>query len=368
MVDSLSMKRTPLYAEHVALGARMVEFAGWEMPIQYKGIIEEHDAVRNKVGIFDVSHMGEIEISGTKAFEFCQTIACNDVSKLKPGKIQYSAILNEQGGVIDDCTLYQLADQHYLFVVNASRKDQVLEWFKKHQTSGVDITDLSDDYGLLAIQGKKSQSILSQVLGRELDSLKYYEFLIAQFDGNVLIVSRTGYSGEDGFELYVPTGKTVALWKALMDEGKQYGIEAIGLGARDTLRLEMGYLLYGQDMNEQVSALQAGLSWIIKFDKGNFVGKAALQNEKQKGVQKRIRAFVMEEKQIPRSHYEILKNGKQIGEVTSGTFSPTLKKGIALGLMDSSIEIGDEIEVQVRKNLAKAKVVKPPFVAGGVKK
>lgn len=362
------MKRTPLYAEHIKHGARMVEFAGWEMPIQYKGIIEEHEAVRNKVGIFDVSHMGEIEISGSKAFEFCQNISCNDVSKLKPGKIQYSAILNEQGGVIDDCTLYQLAEQHYLFVVNASRKDQVLDWFLKHKEPHVEITDLSDDYGLLAIQGKKSQEILSEVLGRELDSLKYYEFMIAQFSSNVLIVSRTGYSGEDGFELYVPIKKTVELWNALLEKGKAYGIEPIGLGARDTLRLEMGYLLYGQDMNEQVSALQAGLSWIIKFDKGHFVGKAALENENKKGLSKRIRALLMEEKSIPRSHYEVMRSDKKIGEITSGTFSPTLKKGIALALVDSSVKLGDEIQVQVRKNLARAKVVKPPFVVGSVRK
>jgi aminomethyltransferase len=362
------MKRTPLHEEHVKLGARMVEFAGWEMPIQYKGIIEEHDAVRNKVGIFDVSHMGEIEISGVKAFEFCQTIACNDVSKLKPGKIQYSAILNEQGGVIDDCTLYQMAEAHYLFVVNASRKDQVLEWFMKHKTSGVDITDLSDNYGLLALQGKKSQELLSNVLGRELDSLGYYEFLIAQFSSNVLIVSRTGYSGEDGFELYVPINKTVELWNALMEQGKKFDIQPIGLGARDTLRLEMGYLLYGQDMNENVSALQAGLSWIVKFDKGSFVGKSALVKEKEAGVKKRIRAILMEEKQIPRSHYEVLNQGKIIGEVTSGTFSPTLKKGIALALVDANLKIGDEIQVQVRKNLASAKVVKAPFVSGSVRK
>lgn len=312
--------------------------------------------------------MGEIEISGSKAFEFCQTIACNDVSKLKPGKIQYSAILNEQGGVIDDCTIYQMAEQHYLFVVNASRKDQVLEWFTKHKTSGVEITDLSDNYGLIALQGKNSQALLSDVLGRELDSLKYYEFMIAQFSGNVLIVSRTGYSGEDGFELYVPTAKTAELWTSLMEKGQKYSIEPIGLGARDTLRLEMGYLLYGQDMNEQVSALQAGLSWIIKFDKGNFVGKAALLKEKEAGVSKRVRALLMEEKGIPRPHYEVMKDGNKIGEVTSGTFSPTLKQGIALALVDSDLKLGDEIGIQVRKNLVRAKVVKPPFVAGSVKK
>lgn len=362
------MKRTPLHADHVKLGARVVEFAGWEMPIQYKGIIDEHEAVRNDVGVFDVSHMGEIEISGTKAFEFCQTIACNDVSKLKSGKIQYSAILNEQGGVIDDCTLYQLAEQHYLFVVNASRKDVVLDWFMKHKSSQVEINDLSDHYGLIALQGKKSQKLLSDVLGKEFDSLGYYEFTIVQFASTMMIVSRTGYSGEDGFELYVATSKTQELWNKLMEYGKSHQIQPIGLGARDTLRLEMGYLLYGQDMNESVSALQAGLSWIVKFDKGNFVGRSALLKEKENGVAKRIRGLVMDEKSIPRSHYEVFQNQKKIGEITSGTFSPTLKKGIALAMLDSGIEIGDEIMVQVRKNMAKATVTKPPFVKGSVRK
>ncbi len=364
----MNLRRTPLYDEHVKSKAKIVDFAGWEMPIQYKGIIEEHDTVRNHVGIFDVSHMGEIEISGPRAFEFCQTIACNDASQLKPGKIQYSAILNEQGGVIDDCTLYQLAEQHYLFVVNASRKDEVLKWFLSHKIESVNIKDLSDDYGLIALQGKKASALLEEVIGREFDSVKYYEFIMAQFASNALIISRTGYSGEDGFEIYAPVSVTQELWSQLMDKGQAHGIQPIGLGARDTLRLEMGYLLYGQDMSESVSALQAGLSWIVKMNKGNFVGRAALMNEKEKGVSKKIYGLLMEEKAIPRAHYEVQKNGQRIGEITSGTFSPTLKQGIALALLDSSVKIGDQIDVQVRKNLAKAKVVKPPFVSGSVKK
>ena len=364
----MNLRRTPLYDEHVKSKAKIVDFAGWEMPIQYKGIIEEHDTVRNHVGIFDVSHMGEIEISGPRAFEFCQTIACNDASQLKPGKIQYSAILNEQGNVIDDCTLYQLAEQHYLFVVNASRKDEVMKWFLNHKMDNVTIKDLSDDYGLIALQGKKANALLSEVIGREFDSVKYYEFIMAQFASNALIISRTGYSGEDGFEIYAPVSVTKQLWNQLMEKGQAHGIQPIGLGARDTLRLEMGYLLYGQDMSESVSALQAGLGWIVKFNKGNFVGRAALLNEKEKGVSKKIYGLLMEEKSIPRSHYEVLRDGQRIGEITSGTFSPTLKQGIALALLDSSVKIGDQIDVQVRKNLAKAKVVKPPFVAGSVKK
>lgn len=364
----MSLKHTPLYSNHKELGARIVEFAGWEMPIQYKGIIEEHEAVRNQVGIFDVSHMGEIEISGPLAFEFCQTISCNDVSNLKPGKIQYSAILNETGGLIDDCTLYQLAEQHYLFVVNASRKDQVLDWFLKHKQNNVTVKDLSDDYGLLALQGKKAQELLSEVMGREFDSLGYYEFMMVQFATVAMIVSRTGYSGEDGFEIYVPIQQTQNLWELLLQKGQKFGIQPIGLGARDTLRLEMGYLLYGQDMNENTSALQAGLSWIVKFDKGNFVGRQALLKEKEAGVQKKIYGLVMEEKAIPRSHYEVFEGQKRIGEITSGTFSPTLKKGIALAILDSSCKVGDEVRVQIRKNLVSAKLVKPPFVKGSVNK
>lgn len=338
------------------------------MPIQYKGIIDEHEAVRNDVGIFDVSHMGEIEISGPLAFEFCQTIACNDASKLKPGKIQYSAILNETGGLIDDCTLYQLAEQHYMFVVNASRKDQVLDWFNKHKMNHVNIKDLSDDYGLIALQGKKSQELLSETMGREFDSLGYYEFMLVQFSSVAMIVSRTGYSGEDGFEIYVPSSQTKKLWELLIEKGQKFGIQPIGLGARDTLRLEMGYLLYGQDMNDTTSALQAGLSWIIKFDKGNFIGRQALLKEKEKGIAKKMYGLMMEEKAIPRPHFEVFRNQKKIGEVTSGTFSPTLKKGIALSMLDSEFKIGDEVEVQIRKNLVKAKIVKPPFVKGSVRK
>ncbi len=261
-----------------------------------------------------------------------------------------------------------MAESHYLFVVNASRKDQVLDWLMKHKINQVEITDLSDHYGLLALQGKKSQELLSQVLGRELDSLGYYEFLITQFSSNVLIASRTGYSGEDGFELYVPAKKTAELWNQLIEKGKAFGIEPIGLGARDTLRLEMGYLLYGQDMNEQVSALQAGLSWIVKLDKGHFIGKSALVSEKTKGVAKRIRALLMEEKAIPRPHYEVIQKGKKIGEITSGTFSPTLKRGIALALIDATVAIGESVQVQVRKNVATAKVVKTPFVEGSVRR
>ena len=364
----MNWKKTPLHTRHKELGGRIVEFAGWEMPVQYKGIIEEHDNVRNHVGIFDVSHMGEIEISGPRAFEFCQTISCNDVSKLTPGKIQYSAILNETGGVVDDCTLYQLAEQHYLFVVNASRKDNVYQWFLQHQIPHVEIKDISDSYGLIALQGKKSQNLLTDVLAREFDSLGYYEFMIGQFSSSALIVSRTGYSGEDGFEIYVPTEKTDELWNILLDRGQAYQIQPIGLGARDTLRLEMGYSLYGHEMDETVSALQAGLSWIVKFDKGNFIGRTALKKEKEAGVAKKIYGLIVSDKGIPRAHYEVFQSDQKIGEVTSGTFSPTLKQGIALAMLDSKVKIGDEVKVQIRKNFVPAKVVKPPFVLGSVKK
>ena len=365
----MTSRKTALYQNHIQLKARMVDFAGWQMPIQYApGIIKEHEAVRDHVGIFDVSHMGEIEISGSSALAFCQWIACNDASFLKPGKIQYSAILNENGGVIDDCTLYQLAEDHYLFVVNASRKAQVLNWFLKNKMEKVTITDKSDYFGLLALQGKQSQALLSEVLGRELDSIKYYEFAIAQYQGHALIVSRTGYSGEDGFEIYIPESIVVSLWEELLNKGQTFKIQPIGLGARDTLRLEMGYMLYGQDMDEATTALEAGLSWIVKMDKGNFCGKKALLAQKESGLEQKVFGLKMVDKGIPRAHYKIYKDETMLGEVTSGTFSPTLKKGIALARLSSKIKLGDDVWVEIRNEKHPAIIVKPPFATPSVKK
>jgi aminomethyltransferase len=346
----------------------MVPFAGWEMPVEYAGILEEHQAVRTKIGIFDVSHMGEIEIQGRRALEFCQRIATNDASVLKPGKVQYSTFLNDRGGMIDDCTLYRLNEESFLFVVNASRKEQVLAWFRNHALDHATITDKSDQFALLALQGKGAARLLSRLVKRDLDTVGYYEFVWAELVGTAALISRTGYTGEDGFEIYLAWDKAVAAWDLLMQEGREDGLAPIGLGARDTLRLEMGYLLYGNDMSEEVTPLEAGVGWIVKLEKGNFIGRDALVRQKEAGVSRRIRGLKMKGRAIPRRHYEIRSGGSKVGEVTSGTFSPTLRQGIALGFVDTALAADAEISVVVRNREEPAVITKPPFVTGSVRK
>lgn len=363
-----ALKRTPLYERHKALGAKLVPFAGWEMPVQYSGVLKEHEAVRTKAGIFDVSHMGEIEVHGKRAVEFCQRVSTNDASGLKPGKVQYSAILNEEGGIIDDCTLYRLGEEHFLFVVNASRKENVVRWFQSHPTEGARVEDRSRDYGLLAVQGRGAEALLSRLVRRDLTTVGYYEFIWTEFVNAAALISRTGYTGEDGFEIYLPWGKTAEAWDLLMKEGASGGLVPIGLGARDTLRLEMGYSLYGNELNEETTPLEAGLAWIVKLDKGNFFGRERLLEQKEQGLRRKIRGLKMTDRGIPRPHYEVNSQGKKIGEVTSGTFSPTLKMGIALAMLDAGVKEGQEVSVRVRDKESKALVTKPPFVAGSVKK
>jgi len=360
--------KTPLYERHKALGAKMSPFAGYEMPIEYEGILKEHEAVRNLVGLFDVSHMGEIEIRGKRAIDFCQKVSTNDVSALKPGKIQYTTILNEQGGIIDDCTLYRLSEESFLYVVNASRRQEVLGWFEKHKIDHSEIQDKSDEFGLLALQGKKANSLLSQLVKRDLDTVAYYEFIWTELLGTAVLISRTGYTGEDGFEIYISSKKVVEAWDLVLSEGKTAGIMPVGLGARDTLRLEMGYLLYGNDMKEDTTPLEAGISWAVKLEKGHFIGRDALLQQKEKGIRRRLRGIKMKGRAIPRSHYELTDGSKKIGEVTSGTYSPTLKQGIALGYIEPTFKNGDEIFVTVRGKAQSAEIVKPPFVVGSIKR
>lgn len=362
------LKRTTVYEQHKALGGKIVPFAGWEMPIEYAGILKEHQAVRDAMGLFDVSHMGEIEVRGSRALEYCQRVSTNDVSSLKPGKVQYSAILNEKGGIIDDCTLYRLAEEHFLFVVNAARKENVWEWFSKNPMEGASVEDRSDDYGLLALQGKKAEALLSRLVRRDLSTVGYYEFIWAELLDAAVLISRTGYTGEDGFEVYVPWEKTSDVWDLLIQGGESDGLKPIGLGARDTLRLEMGYSLYGQELNEEATPLESGLAWIVKLDKGNFFGREALVKQKEEGLRRRIRGLKMIDRGIPRPHYQVRIEGKEVGEITSGTFSPSLKMGIALARLDVGIKEGSEVAVVVRDREIKAVVSRPPFVAGSVKK
>jgi len=366
------MKRTPLYEQHVALGAKMVSFAGWEMPIEYQGIIKEHTATRTQMGLFDVSHMGEIEVTGRDALVFVQRMCTNDVSALKPGKIQYSAILNENGGVIDDCTVYHMAEQNYLLVVNAAHISDVMAQLTPHVSEfEVRVKDRSDDFGLLALQGPRAEGLLSQVSGRDLSRLQYFEWTWLELSGVALLASRTGYTGEDGFEIYIPWAQTQAIWNKLMEAGTPLGLVPIGLGARDTLRLEMGYLLSGTDMDASINAMDAGLSWVCKLEKGAFVGKKALEARKAASPIL-MRGLLMQEKGIPRAHYPVFADAggqHRLGEVSSGTFSPTLKQGIALARLDRSAKLGAEVYVECRPGQrSRAKIVRPPFVQGSVKK
>ncbi len=363
-----SVQKTPLHAHHVKLGGKMVPFAGWEMPIEYSGILKEHTAVRNAVGLFDVTHMGEIEVKGGRALDFCQRVATNDASTLKPGKVQYSAILNESGGILDDCTLYRLALDHFVFVVNACNRSAVSAHFQSQSLEGAEVLDRSDEWGLLALQGKGAESLLSRVVKRDLATVGYYEFIWVEVLESAVMISRTGYTGEDGFEIYVPMGKLVSIWEKLIEEGGPCGLVPIGLGARDTLRLEMGYLLHGQDMTTETTPWEVNLGWIVKMNKGSFSGRDALAKQKEAGVPRSLRALRMKERGIPRPGYPVGEGDQEMGQVTSGTHSPTLKSGVALALVDGKPPIGTELWIDVRGKKLMAEVVKPPFVSGSVKK
>lgn len=364
----MSLKRTALFDTILTYKPTLVDFAGWEMPIQFEGIVKEHNHVRNSVGIFDVSHMGEIDIVGPMALDFCQKVSCNDVSRLKPGQVQYNVILNEEGGIIDDCTLYKFHDDHFMFVVNASRKENVLNWLYLHQTEGVEVKDQSDHLGLIAVQGPKAPSIVSDLISRDVQTIRYYEFQVCQVQDLTVIVSRTGYTGEDGFEIYVPNEQIKSVWDQLMELGQPLGITPIGLGARDTLRLEMGYRLYGNDMDEQTTPLEAGISWAVDFNKGSFIGAEALKAQKQKGGYARVRAIALQERGIPRPGCPVWEGDQEIGTVVSGTFSPTLKKGIGLAKITTQSKVGASVRVDIRGRMAAATIVRTPFVKGSVKK
>ena len=320
------MKRTALYDKHVALNAKMVPFAGYEMPVRYSSEIEEHHAVRKSVGVFDVSHMGEFLIKGPNALELIQKISSNDASKLVPGKVQYSCIPNDTGGIVDDLLIYQLKDQEYMLVVNASNIQKDWDWIKKYNPMNAELEDISDTITLIALQGPNAEKTLQKITKVNLSSLPYYYFT----KGNIgditdgALISATGYTGAGGYEIYVYNEFAHAIWDAILKAGAEFDIKPAGLGARDTLRLEMGYLLYGNDIDDASSPIEAGLSWITKFSK-DFTNSERLKHEKEAGPKKRLVGFVMEEKGIPRNSYEILNSmDENIGRVTSGTMSPSL--------------------------------------------
>lgn len=360
------MKHTPLFQKHLDAGAKMVPFAGYEMPVSYSGIVDEHQNVRNNVGVFDVSHMGEFILQGADALALIQYVTSNDASKIKVGEVQYSCFPNKEGGIIDDLLIYRLEENKYMLVVNASNMEKDLNWIRENAGNyRCVITDISEETALIAVQGPKSIDVLQSLTGIDLKEITYYTFRTTDFAGKKdILISATGYTGAGGFEIYCKNEDAVEIWDAIFKAGKEFGIKPAGLGSRDTLRLEMGFCLYGNDINDTTSPLQAGLGWITKMNKGDFIGKEILEQEKAAGVQKKLVGLVLEDKNIPRQHYEICNQaGETIGEVTSGTLSPTLGIPIALGYVDiANSKEGNIVTVKIRNKPASAKVVKTPFL------
>ena len=353
------MKQTPLYTKHVELGAKMVDFAGYQMPIQYTGIIQEHNAVRHSAGLFDVSHMGEFIITGDEAEVFLDYVTINDVVSIQPWQAQYSAMCYEDGGIIDDLLIYRYPD-HFMLVVNASNKEKDLDWFMAHKLDNVDILDISDQTGLIALQGPKSRSILQNIFDINLNEIDFYWFDVAKINGNSATIARTGYTGELGFEIYADHDNIVKIWDAIMKAGGD-AVEPTGLGCRDTLRMEMKYCLYGNDIDASTNPIEAGLGWITKLDKDNFIGKEALVDAKA-NITRKLICIEMVDRGIPRKGYTIFNNGAVVGEVTSGTQSPSLNQGIGLAYVAKSFaKTGTKLKMKVRDKLLNCKVVKSPF-------
>ncbi|PJB12679.1 MAG: glycine cleavage system protein T [Flavobacteriales bacterium CG_4_9_14_3_um_filter_40_17] len=358
------MKDTSLSQVHIDLGAKMVPFAGFNMPVQYEGVIAEHLTVRNGVGVFDVSHMGEFLVEGPKALQLIQKVTSNDASSLTIGQAQYSCLPNETGGIVDDLIVYRVKEETYLLVVNASNIEKDWDWISKYNKQiGATLRNLSDDYSLLAIQGPKAVEAMQSLTSVDLSAIKYYHFEVGGFAGiEHVIISATGYTGSGGFEIYCKNSEVKQVWDKVFEAGKSYGIKPIGLGARDTLRLEMGFCLYGNDIDDSTSPLEAGLGWITKFTK-DFVNAEGLKAQKKIGLKRKLVGFELLDKGIPRHGYDIVDaEGKAIGIVTSGTQSPILNKGIGLGYVPSEYATeGTEIHIQIRKNALPARVVKLPF-------
>jgi aminomethyltransferase len=358
------MKRTPFYNIHTALGAKMVEFAGYEMPVQYSSIIEEHLTVRQKVGVFDVTHMGEFFVRGNDALAFLQKVTINDVTRLKPGKVQYSAMCYNDGGIIDDLLVYCMENQ-YMLVVNASNLQKDFDWLQSQKFGDVEIENVSDTTALLAVQGPKSLLTLQKLTKEDLSKIGYYNFARNTLAGISMIISRSGYTGELGFELYFDADAERAkkIWNAIFDAGKEFGIAPIGLGARDTLRLEMGYCLYGNDIDNTTHPLEAGLGWITKLTKDNFNGRDAIVKAKQEGLKRKLIGFTLSKKTLARHGYEIMYNAHIVGQVTSGTFSPSLQKGIGMGYVAFELaNAGTIISILVRGKEVPATIVALPFL------
>ena len=360
------MKNTALTHIHEQLGAKLVPFAGYNMPVSYEGVNAEHETVRKSVGVFDVSHMGEFLIEGPNALELIQKVSSNDASKLVDGQAQYSCLPNEKGGIVDDLIVYRLKEDQWLLVVNASNIEKDWNWISSQNSMNATMKNLSEDYSLLAIQGPKAIEAMQSLTSEDLSAIKFYTFKVSDFAGiDHVIISATGYTGSGGFEIYCKNSEVEPVWKKVMEAGADFGIKPIGLAARDTLRLEMGYCLYGNDIDDTTSPIEAGLGWITKFTK-DFVNSEALKKEKEHGPERRLIAFELNERGIPRQGYDIVDgNGNKIGVVTSGTMSPSLGKGIGLGYVPTIFkDVGSAINIQIRKNAVPATVVKLPFYKG----
>ena len=358
------MKQTRFNKIHHTLGAKMVEFAGYEMPVQYSSIISEHKAVRNSAGVFDVSHMGEIFISGEKALDFVQLLTINDAFKLIPGKVQYSAMCYADSGIVDDLLVYKIAEDNFMLVVNAANIEKDFNWMVENNEHSVEIQNRSDDYSLLAVQGPNSKNIIQKLVDDELN-LEYYHFTQIRLAGVDMIISRTGYTGELGYELYFTGDEAEAekVWNNIFEAGKEYDIQPAGLAARDSLRLEMGFCLYGNDIDQTTNPIEAGLGWITKLKKDKFIGQDAIKKVKEEGIKRRLVAIISNERIFPRQGYEIFTDGKKIGTLTSGTVSPVLEKPIALGYIDAEYKsVGTKVTIVIRNKEAPAEIVKLPFI------
>ncbi len=365
----VQLRRTPFYDQHVRHDARMIEFGGWEMPVYYRGIIEEHRKVRERVGLFDLSHMGEIEVSGPGALALVQRVTTNDASRLEVGQVQYSVMCYPDGGAVDDILVCRMEDRYYL-VVNASNAGKDLDWIRSHAAGDAEVRDISDETALLAVQGPDSAAVLSGLTQVALDDIYYYHFTKGDVAGvRCCLISRTGYTGEDGFELFFDPRHAATMWDALLEAGRQFDIEPVGLGARDTLRLEMGYALYGHELDPTTNPLEAGLGWVVAMDKGDFLGRDALVAARERGLSRRLTGFKLLERGVPRAHCEVSREGKVIGHTTSGSLSPSLGVGIGMSFVPpGDAKPGTRFDIVIRGKGIPAEAVGPPFVESRVRK
>lgn len=357
------LKRTPLYEEHLGAKAKLIDFGGWEMPVQYAGVIEEHHTVRNKAGLFDVSHMGEVNVTGKDALPYVQNLITNDVRRIQDGQILYSPMCYPDGGIVDDLLVYRYNSEHFFIVVNASNTDKDYAWMQEQAGSyEVQAENVSSQYAQLALQGPLAEQILQRLTSVNLAEIKYYWFKHGEIDGVPSLISRTGYTGEDGFEIYIAPDKASWLWQKILEKGSSEGVKPIGLGARDTLRFEARLPLYGNELGPDISPLEAGIGFFVKLGKEKFIGKEALEAQKAEGIPRKLVGLEVIERGIARSHYPLQKNGEEVGHVTSGSFSPTLNKNIALGLIRADLaELGSTLDVIIRGKAVKVQITATPF-------